>query len=448
MKIGSSALLPKFFWTAGTFAASAGIKFGLNVALAHLLAPDIMGVMVVVNAVRLGIELLTDVGIEQNIVHHADGLERRFRDTAWTMQMLRGLFLSVAFLAAAPFFADAYAIDVRIFLLAACSPFIGGLHSTAIFVLVKQLDVARRNLFELTCELGAFAVSVALAYALRSVWAPALGLVASVMIRTALSYRLPDARQRLVLDYAIVARIASFGKWIALTSLVMYAATNVDRLYLGQMVPLALLGVYGIARAIADLPTNLARRMSYQIIFPALAGRGRHDRAEVVAQIGHARLLFAAGCGVSLALAAGLADVLIGLVYDPRYAAAGWMLAVLLMGAIFAVLSNLNEALILAAGRPAYSSIANLLRLATLAGGMTAGFAYAGFPGAVIAVALTELCQYAYGAVGLAKLRQGFWLQDLGVVMGSFAVLAAVLAVRAQLGLGNPLGMMLAQVIR
>ena len=434
-----SGYLAKFVWTAGTFVLSAGLKFGLNIVLAYLLAPQILGVMVVVNAIRLGVELLTDVGIEQNIIHHRDGLDRNFRDTAWTLQLARGALLSLAFLIAAPFLAEAYGIDVRIFLVAALSPVIGGAHSTAIFALVKQMEVRRRNLFELACEVLAFAVQVALAAWLRSVWAPVFGLVLAVAIRSALSYLLPDPAQRLRFDPAVVRRIVHFGKWIAITSLVMYAATNLDRLYLGKVAPLALVGIYGIARAIAELPTTLARRMSYQIIFPALASAGDDDRAGQMIAIARSRALFTlAVCG-GLGLAASIADGLVVLVYDPRYQQASWMLSVLLVGAVFAVLSNLNEALLLSAGRPIYGSIANLTRLGTLALLLPTGYALAGFAGAVAAVAATELLQYCYIAVGLHRVRMNFWRQDAAAIGTAALAIALVLMVRWQFDLGSPL---------
>jgi len=402
----------KMFWTISGFAASSGMRFLLNIVLSRLLAPEIMGVMLVVNAVRLGIELLTDVGIEQNIIHHRDGIERSFRDTAWTMQVLRGAFLSVLFFAASPLLAQAYHIDIRIFWLAACSPIIGGLHSTAIFVLVKQMEVSKRNQFELGSEMLSFVVSVGLAYVLRSVWAPAIALVCAVAIRSALSYALPDPTQRFRLDPVIRRRIVDYGKWIMMTSLVMYAATNLDRLYLGRAVPLALVGIYGIARAMAELPTTLARRLSYQIIFPAIAG-GHDDGAQVERAMARTRLLFALGVCGALGLGTAVSDWVISLIYDPRYISAGWILGVLLLGGAFAVLSNLNEALLLAAGRPALSSFANVARLITMALCLPLGLHGLGFPGAVMAIAFTEMCQYGFQPLAggqrlLATGRHGY----------------------------------------
>lgn len=439
MSTATTSLFRKFAWTATGVGATAGIRFALNIVLSRLLAPHILGVMVVVNSVRLGIDLLTDVGIEQNIIHHEDGLDRPFRDTAWTLQVLRGLLLSGVFALAAPLLARSYDIDLRIFLLAACAPALGALHSTGVYALVKKLEVRRRNIFETSCEALAFAVSVTLAIVLRSVWAPVCALVAAALIRSCLSFTLPASGQRFRLDRAIVWRIVAFGKWIALTSLVMYAATNLDRLYLGAAVPMALLGVYGIARAIAELPTTLARRMSYEIIFPALAAGGGGQHATIMAQLARPRLMLTLGACTALGGAAAFADTLIAVLYDPRYLSAGWMLSLLLLGSIFAVLSNLNEALLLGAGLPKYSTFANLMRFATLAIGLPLGIALAGFPGAVVAVAATELFQYGYSAVGLRLVGLGFWRQDSLACGTGLALFAALVGLRVLLGLGSPL---------
>jgi O-antigen/teichoic acid export membrane protein len=432
------SLVRKFVWTAATFGLSSGIRFAQNVALSRLLTPQILGVMVVVNAVRLGIELLSDVGIEQNVVHHEDGLTKPFRETAWTMQVARGVMLSLFFAAMSVPLAHVYKIDVRIFLVASLMPVLNGMHSIAIFALVRQLDVRRRTLFELSAEGVTFVASVAFAVAFRSIWSPILGVITGVVYRSAASYWLPESRHRLAIDPAIRRRIMAFGKWIALTSLVMYAATNIDRLYLGRVVPLGYLGVYGIARTIAELPTMLARRLSYQIIFPAFARGEAGNLSALTIEIGHTRRAFVVLAAFGLALAAGCGDWLIILLYDPRYHAAGWMLSVLFAGGIFALLSNLNEALLLGAGRPGFSSFASLARLATLAVGIVAGFRLAGLAGVILAIALTEVLQYAYIGCGMCRLRVGFWLQDLAATAIGAATLAGVVALREWNGLGSP----------
>lgn len=428
-------VLGKSMWTVLGFVGSYGLRFLLNVVLTRLLAPEMMGVLVIVNAVRLGMELLTDIGIEQNIIHHPDGVERHFRNVAWTMQVGRGALLSLIFAASTPFVANFYHLDPALLYVMALSPVIGGLHSTAIFVLVRKLEVPRRNLFELGSEVLGFLVTVSLVLIERSVWAWVIGAVLSVTIRSALSYLLPDARQSPVVDTAINRRIFHFGRWIALTSLLIYATSNVDRLFFGRIVPLSLVGVYGVARAIAEVPTVFARRLAYQILFPVMA-RWQQGHASQSLLTMRRGIVCLAGTGIGLCIMS--ADWVIRLIYDARYAGAGWILAMLLLGGLFAILANLNEALLLAAGRPSASSGASLVKLIAVAAMMPLGFALGGFACAVVTLILAEAMYYVTISRKVGALGPVVWRQDLGAVLCATGAAGLVGALRWALALGSP----------
>ena len=433
-----SSLLSKAWWTAGMFGVSFGLKIASNVVLSRLLAPEIFGIMVIVNAVRMGVELMSDVGVEQNIVHSKDGLERDFFNTAWTIQILRGAALTLLFLALTPWLSGFYEVDSSIFAAISFAPLLTGLSSTATFALVKNLEVKKRNLFELSAETINFVICVTLALITPTVWALVIGALLAISARSALSYLLPHPPHRLRLDPDRVREIFHFGKWIMVSSLLMYASTNLDRLYMGRVAPFAVLGVFGIARTISDLPTTLARRLSYQIVFPFLADGIEVRRAEVVHELSSARLKFVAVAAIGIGGFAGWADWAVRIVYDPRYLAAGWMLFVLMIGAWFSILSNLNEALVLGAGKPSYSSYANIMRLVVLAAGLPLGFAYGGYAGILLAIVISEFSQYLYIAVGQHFVRLTFRRQDVLATMLLAGVITGSIAVRAALGLGVP----------
>jgi O-antigen/teichoic acid export membrane protein len=76
------------------------------------------------------------------------------------------------------------------------------------------------------------------------------------------------------------------------------------------------------------------------------------------------RFLLAAGLG--LAGLAGLADVAVGVLYDARYHAAGWMLAVLLLGSWFTLPASLNEATLVGLGHPLRIGRANAAKFVVL----------------------------------------------------------------------------------
>src|ERR1700760_3062060 len=88
------SIVVRLGWTTFGYGAVQLIRLVNNVILARLLAPQILGLMAVVNAIRTGVELMSDVGILQNIVSNPEGDQQRFYDTAWTMQALRGMLLA------------------------------------------------------------------------------------------------------------------------------------------------------------------------------------------------------------------------------------------------------------------------------------------------------------------------------------------------------------------
>src|SRR5476649_1565669 len=61
-----------------------------TLVLTRLFAPQLFGVLAVASAVQVAIGLLTDIGLRQALIRSPNGHDRRFLDTAWTVQILRG----------------------------------------------------------------------------------------------------------------------------------------------------------------------------------------------------------------------------------------------------------------------------------------------------------------------------------------------------------------------
>ena len=64
----------------------------------------------------------------------------------------------------------------------------------------------------------------------------------------------PIFKQKFYLSRKYVGQILHFGKWIFISSIVYFLSMYIDRLYLAKVVPLELLGIYGIARSISFRP--------------------------------------------------------------------------------------------------------------------------------------------------------------------------------------------------
>lgn len=434
----------KSLWTMGTYAASAGIRFSGNIVLSRLLTPEILGIVVIAQAIRVGTELLTDLGLEQNVVHSPHGDDERFLNTVWTMQIIRGIIVSLACAAAMPLLADLYEVDLTLLLVVSAAPLISSLMSTSLYSVARRLDVRTRNIFELVVETLGLAVNIVLIFALRNVWAPIIGILLSIGLRSALTYLLTHPRHRLMLDPAHWREVFHFSKWIMLSSLALYAASYVDRLYLGTVVTLATLGVYGLAKAVSDLPNTVAGRLAFQIVFPFVA---RHDdsltagtdtRKELSGTRRNFLLLVLLGIGTVMAWS----DYAVTLLYGARYQAAGWMLTILLVGGWVSVLSSLNEATVFGRGRPKNVGFANVVRFGTMAAILPGGFALFGLPGALIALPASGLVRYLMLLRTQRQLGATFLAQDIVLTLGLIGLFGAWIALRLVLGLDVPWALM------
>jgi O-antigen/teichoic acid export membrane protein len=228
----------------------------------------------------------------------------------------------------------------------------------------------------------------------------------------------------------------SFAKWIFLSSIIFFLSMSFDRLYLAGMIPLALLGVYGIARSIADLLSMLIVRLCGLIVFPFIASSANAQRAELRNKVKSIRLLLLLAASLGFACFAATADLLIRLVLDVRYHDAGWMLPILIIGAWAATICSLNEYSLLGLGKPVYGAVANGLKFVCLLVGLPLGFTHFGMIGVVGVVAGCEFCRYAPLLVGQRRERFSFVAQDVISMIALFGFLAVLEWLRWYFGLG------------
>ena len=437
MNFPGAALLGRLGWTVAGFGYGQVIRAVGNIVLTRLLMPEIFGVMLIVNTLRTGMELLTDIGVGQNIVADRRGEAPDFYRTAWTAQVLRGAALGLIFAVAAIPLAPLYGGGPMqsVLQLSSLILLIAGAQSAAFYIAQRRQQVRKLAMFEMALSTASMAFQIGLAFVWPSVWALVLGAIASTAMTTIASHRMVDGvRMRFHIDRAMLHDILHFGKWVFLSSLVFFIATNFDRLYLGTVVPLAVLGVFGIARGLVDMVGNLVIRIGTMIVFPAVAN-AHQQASDVRDKLNHVRgpLLFAAATGIALLIA--VSDMLVTLIYDVRYHAAATMLPVLATGLWFTVMATLGDAVVMGMGKPAYASMANVVKLVWLLIAMPIGVAHAGIMGAVVVVALADIGRYAAVMVGQVRLGVGFVAQDMALTLYLFGAIVALREVTGLIGL-------------
>jgi O-antigen/teichoic acid export membrane protein len=423
---GRNRLGRQAIWIAAPLAVQMPVRLGSSIILTHLLAPEMFGLMALVNTLRTGTELLSDVGIGQSIVRSPRGEEKRFLDTAFTVQLLRGLLLAVVMLAAAgPIGAIYGKPELTPVLLTISILFVfTGLQSPGLFMAQRHMWLRARAAYDVGCTVFQALFTIALALVMPSVWALGWGLVGGTLFSTAITYAFGRKYwPSLAWDRSAAHEILHFGKWIFLSTMVYFAATSTDNIYFVAALPLAIMGVYGIARTIADLFDQLGQRAGSMLIFPKLAALGE-GRREAAGRLRSRRRSVLAVVALGVAAAMGGTDKLILLVYDERYHFAAFMLPLMLAGVWFRVLGSFADAMLMGCGRPGPGAFANSAKFAILIVGLPLAVGYVNLFAALLVLILAEAARWAVLAPVLQRERLATVADD--VALTALAAVGAV----------------------
>ena len=402
-------------WVAVAFILQQFVRLGSSIVLASLLAPALLGTMLLINTLRTGVELLSDVGIGQNIINNPRGNEPEFYNTAWTIQILRGVVLTVLALALSIPVAQIYDNAELKVLLPFVAPvfLIAGLMSPSRFLLQKRMEVGKVATFDLVLGVFAAAVQVALVAYSATIESLIWGLIISTAIWTIGSFFIIDWRgHKLQWDMGAAKSILHFGKWIFLSTLIYFLAMNFDRLYFADAIPIALLGIYGIARTFSETVTLLFQHMGNSFVFPKISASGLRG-ADLRKSIGPIRMVILLVIATGLAFGISVADEFIFLVYDARYHAAGFFLTVLLFGTWFSTLGTMSDAMMMGVGKPSGVALSNGVKLTIIAALLPFVLANYGINAALLVFVFAEVARY--GALMWQKRTHGigFARQDV-----------------------------------
>lgn len=426
-------ILKAGLWIVVGFGLNLFVRFGSNLVMTRLLVPDMFGVMAVASTVISGLVMFSDLGLKLNVVQSARGDQPAFLNTAWSIQILRGLLMwAVGTLISAGLIGlkqsgllasdNVYAAPVLPPVVAVLSfgAVLQGFESTKLFEANRRLSLGLVTRIEILSQIAGVLCMVSWATFDRSVWVLVAGSIGSGLIRTLLShYWTPGTKNRWHWEKAAAHEILHFGKWIVVASVLGFLVNSGDRLLLGAMVSSSTLGLYSIASLIATVMEGVLTKVMGDVSFPAFSEVFRERRADLKQTyyrfyVPMASLSYFAS-GVFMASGQSIIDLL----YDHRYHDAGWMLQ-LLGATLLATPFRLATQTFMAMGLPKLQSNIVIARLLILFIGTPVAFLFSGFPGAMIAIVASQFAMIPL----IVFYNRKYDLFDLRLELGLLTFLA------------------------
>lgn len=367
-------------WSLGALVVSQALRLGGNLIMARLLVPEMFGVMLIATTVSVVLALFSDIGLSQNIIQSRRGEDPDFLNTAWTLQVLRGFVLyGLTLLVAAGVWlaqqwqwlpaGSAYAAAELpgVLAVAGLSAVIMGFQSTKLALAYRHFQQGRVAACELAGQVCGLVVMLALGWWSQSIWSLVwAGLISTLIVALTSHQWIAGPVNRFRWDATSVGELVRFGRWILLSSAMGVLAAHGDRIWLGGVMSAGQLGVYSIAVLLLGALETAVHKLASATVLPALSNVVRADdpvrmrlmywRSRLLAD---SVLLFA--CGLLFMIG----PLLVGWLYDERYAEAGSMFSVLACS-LFALRYLVSQQLWLALGHSRYLAWDNLLRFLCL----------------------------------------------------------------------------------
>lgn len=412
-----------------------------SMVLSHLLAPAYFGLMALTTTITVGLYLVSHLGLEDGVIQNVRGEEREFLLTAWTLQVIRGagLFLVTTPLA---FPVAAFYHERLLFLmlpLLGLSCFIGAFSSPSLLVLARQMGVARVTSLELFTSFVQFIATTVWALIHADVWALVGGKLIAETARTAASYWIAPARRpTFFLEREALVYLLRFGRWILVSTALTFFAMQSDRLILGKLISWQMLGIYGIAYTISDIPRQIITQFSARVGYPFIARFSELPRPQFRQVLIKYRVYVLALGALLLTIVIATGDQFIRHIYDKRYHQAGWMIIILGCGLWHTLLAATITPVLLSIQKAYYHTVAMACYCLTLFVCLPLGFHLWGMLGAVIAVAISDLPVYLVSSIGMMHEGLSFIRQDAKLTLLFLAFLALALLVRHSIGMPNP----------
>ena len=323
-----------------------------SVILARLLLPEVFGLMGILHLLRQGIQQFTMMGFGDAIIYRDTKIDECV-NTAWILNIIRGLLLFVLLYFLSPVISSFYGediLDIGIKVLAIVFIF-DGFSNTYMVLYRKNIDFKKIAILNLVTGFLGIIIVIILAYYLRSVWALLFGVLFSSFVKMLLSYHIAEKTPKFFFDKDLAWEMFHYSKYLTGAGILVFLITRLDDGLVGKLLGMTELGYYINAYFFANLPATHITAVMGPLIFPSYAYYSQNQEKmnqlflrvfKVISVI-----TIPAAFGV-LALSDEIASVLLGEIWLPMVPA----LKILVFFGLFRALGGCTGPLFKAMGKP------------------------------------------------------------------------------------------------
>jgi PST family polysaccharide transporter/lipopolysaccharide exporter len=247
------------------------LQLVLVIVLAALLGPADFGIMGIALVTVNALQRFSRLGFNEAMIQDAEENVDGYLNTAWTIQILRGVALAAITFLAAPVVASIFnePVATDVLRVIAISPLLVGLRNPGIIYFKKDLEFHKQFVYQMSGSLLNFVVALGIAFfVVESVWALVIGYVLADATRSAISYPLHEHRPRPALDTELARELFEYGKWITGSGGINFLINEGDDAVVGVLLSTTALGLYQVGYRLGKAPSREITQIVSGVLFP------------------------------------------------------------------------------------------------------------------------------------------------------------------------------------
>jgi len=402
-----------------------------TIVLARLLVPDDFGLVAIAVSYIGLIDGITDIAIRNSVIRHG-GDDRAFLDTVFTVQVIRGLAVSLVVLGSS-FILPAMIGDERltpIIWFMALGTVWGSFLNPHLALFERDLDFRRESILQISAKVLSTVTAIVVAVIFRNYWALIAGTLVGSLAKVILSYVLSPFMPRFSLKRW--RELLSFAGWLSASQTLERLGHSLDNIVIGAFAGIRAAGLYNVGSSLAGLPLDEFLPVLTRTLFPGLL-RFKDDVPKLRQNTLNAVEVI---CTFAFPVAVGFAFVApeaVLILYGPK-----WMEAVPIVQAISlcvgieSIGASVTTSLAMATGRTKFLFRRSVVRSALRIPTFILGAWFYGIPGAIVGYFIGSVL-FASANVGILKVILETTYVELASriwrALAAVAVMTAVLIV-------------------
>jgi len=238
--------------------------------LTRYILPEDYGMVVVGLLIISLLQILTEFGLKKSLIQKQK-ISQEHIDTAWTVEIGKGIITSIAIYVLAPLFANFFNMSdsIPIIRVIGISPLLMSLCHFKLFLFEKNLEFLKLFILEISILLPSLSVAIGAAIILKNAWALVFGYLTFGIARLIISYIYFPSFPKLKFSLSSFRETFVFGKWVLVGGIASYIATEGDKYFVSKIFGVSTLGLYKMASNIVNLPVNEAKNIFGRVLFPS-----------------------------------------------------------------------------------------------------------------------------------------------------------------------------------